>query len=66
VDTSNYNGSRTKLKQQFDNGLTYLPRLHLVEEDHVGCRRQLNGGSVALIAPDVPGLGPKFDGVWPT
>jgi hypothetical protein len=61
VGHSNYNGLQTKLEQQFDNGLTYL-LAYTWSKTMSDAADELNGGSVgAYRAPDVPGLGPKFD-----
>ena len=61
VGHSNYNGLQTKLEQQLDNGLTFL-LTYTWSKTMSDAGDELNGGSLAgYRAPDVPGLGPKFD-----
>ena len=61
VGESTYNGLQTKLEQQFSSGLSYL--LAYTWSKTIGDAGDLlNGGSSGgYRAPDVPGLGPKFD-----
>jgi len=61
VGHSNYNSLQTKLEQQFNNGLTYL-LTYTWSKTMSDAGDELNGGSVGgYRAPNVPGLGPKFD-----
>ena len=61
VGRSIYNGLQTKLEQQFANGLSYLVT-YTYSKTLSDAGDLLNGGSVSgYRAPDVPGLGPKFD-----
>jgi hypothetical protein len=61
VGHSNYNGLQTKLEQQFNNGLTFL-LAYTWSKTMSDAGDELNGGSVGgYRAPNVPGLGPKFD-----
>jgi Carboxypeptidase regulatory-like domain/TonB-dependent Receptor Plug Domain len=61
VGESTYNGLQTKLEEQFSNGLSFL--LAYTWSKTLGDAGDLlNGGSSGgYRAPDVPGLGPKFD-----
>ncbi len=61
VGASNYNGLQTKLEQQFSNGLTFL-LAYTYSKTMSDAGDLLNGGSQGgYRAPEVPGLGPKFD-----
>jgi len=61
VGTSQYNGLQTKLEQQFSSGLTYL-LAYTYSKTMSDAGDLLNGGNTGgYRAPDVPGLGPKFD-----
>lgn len=58
---SDYNGLQTRLEQQFSNGLTFL-FTYTYSKTLSDAGDLLNGGSTGgFRAPDVPGLGPKFD-----
>jgi Carboxypeptidase regulatory-like domain len=61
VGESSYNGLQTKLEQQMSNGLTFL-LAYTYSKTLSDAGDLLNGGSQGgYRAPDVPGLGPKFD-----
>ena len=61
VGNSQYHGLQTKLEQQFSNGLTYL-FTYTFSKTLSDAGDLLNGGSNGgYRAPQVPGLGPKFD-----
>jgi Carboxypeptidase regulatory-like domain/TonB-dependent Receptor Plug Domain len=58
---STYNGLQTKIEQQFSNGLNFLAA-YTWSKTLSDAGDLLNGGSTSSgRAPDVPGLGPKFD-----
>jgi hypothetical protein len=61
VGTSQYNGLQTKVEEQFSDGLTFL-LAYTYSKTLSDAGDLLNGGSTGgYRAPDVPGLGPKFD-----
>lgn len=61
VGESQYHGLQTQLEQQFHNGLTFL-LTYTFSKTMSDAGDLLNGGSLGgYRAPDVPGLGPKFD-----
>jgi hypothetical protein len=61
IGQSDYNGLQTKLEEQFSNGLTFL-FAYTYSKTTGDAGDLLNGGSTGgFRAPDVPGLGPKFD-----
>jgi Carboxypeptidase regulatory-like domain len=61
VGASQYHGLQAKLEQQFSSGLTYL-LAYTYSKTMSDAGDLLNGGSQGgYRAPDVPGLGPKFD-----
>jgi hypothetical protein len=61
LGSSIYHGLQTKLEQQFSSGLTYL-LTYTWSKTMSDAGDLLNGGSQGgYRAPDVPGLGPKFD-----
>jgi hypothetical protein len=58
---STYNGLQTKIEQQYANGLNFLAA-YTWSKTLSDAGDLLNGGSTSSgRAPDVPGLGPKFD-----
>jgi hypothetical protein len=61
VGTSQYNGLQAKVEEQYANGLTFL-LAYTWSKTMSDAGDLLNGGSQGgYRAPDVPGLGPKFD-----
>jgi hypothetical protein len=61
VGESAYHGLQTKLEEQMSNGLTFL-LAYTYSKTLSDAGDLLNGGSQGgYRAPDVPGLGPKFD-----
>jgi Carboxypeptidase regulatory-like domain/TonB dependent receptor len=61
VGQSLYHGLQTKLEKQYANGLTFL-LAYTYSKTMSDAGDLLNGGSQGgYRAPDVPGLGPKFD-----
>ena len=61
VGTSQYNGLQAKVEEQYGNGLTFL-LAYTYSKTLSDAGDLLNGGSTGgYRAPDVPGLGPKFD-----
>jgi hypothetical protein len=61
VGKSEYNGLQAKVEEQFSNGLTFL-LAYTYSKTMSDAGDLLNGGSTGgYRAPDVPGLGPKFD-----
>jgi TonB dependent receptor-like, beta-barrel len=63
IGSSNYNGLQTKLEQQYANGLSFL-LTYTYSKTLSDAGDLLNGGSnnpAGFRAPDVPGLGPRFD-----
>ena len=61
IGQSDYNGLQTKLEEQFANGLSFL-LAYTYSKTTGDAGDLLNGGSTGgYRAPDVPGLGPKFD-----
>ncbi len=61
VGTSQYNGLQAKIEEQYANGLTFL-LAYTFSKTMSDAGDLLNGGSQGgYRAPDVPGLGPKFD-----
>jgi hypothetical protein len=61
VGESDYNGLQVKLEQQMSNGLQFL-LAYTYSKTLSDAGDLLNGGSQGgYRAPDVPGLGPKFD-----
>jgi hypothetical protein len=61
VGQSQYNGLQAKVEEQYANGLTFL-LAYTWSKTMSDAGDLLNGGSQGgYRAPDVPGLGPKFD-----
>jgi hypothetical protein len=61
VGGSDYNGLQTKLEEQMSNGLNFL-LAYTYSKTTGDAGDLLNGGSTGgYRAPDVPGLGPRFD-----
>jgi hypothetical protein len=61
VGSSQYHGLQTLLQQSYSNGLTFL-LAYTFSKTMSDAGDLLNGGSTGgYRAPDVPGLGPKFD-----
>ena len=61
VGVSNYNGLQTKLEQTYNNGLSFL-FAYTYSKTLSDALDLLNGGSLGgFRAPQVPGLGPRFD-----
>ena len=61
VGQSQYNGLQAKVEEQYGNGLTFL-LAYTYSKTLSDAGDLLNGGSTGgYRAPDVPGLGPKFD-----
>ena len=61
VGTSQYNGLQAKVEEQYANGMTFL-LAYTYSKTMSDAGDLLNGGSTGgYRAPDVPGLGPKFD-----
>jgi Carboxypeptidase regulatory-like domain/TonB-dependent Receptor Plug Domain len=59
--TSNYNGLQTKVEKRYANGLAFL-FAYTYSKTLSDALDLLNGGSLSgFRAPEVPGLGPKFD-----
>jgi hypothetical protein len=61
IGRSDYNGLQTQLQKQYQNGMVFLAA-YTYSKTVSDAGDLLNGGSTGgFRAPDVPGLGPKFD-----